>query len=127
MGKQFETVTIKNISGVPFEFVYDWKHFYMAPNQEWTLDAGLGRFFTKKYFKQLEETDEGKMPTPEPTDDPNYGKTYREMHPKKSGAAETSGKPWCNECGKRFNGNGQLMMHQKKHQKEAKLAASVEA
>ena len=124
-----ETATIKNKTGKLFEFMWNYEMHYLQPDQEWSCEKRVGEILSARYFDQLEIVDEGQQLGIPPTEDPNATKTYSEMNPKAS-KSKVDGKPWCVTCGQKFNSGGQLMMHRKKHEKEARLAkkeAEVEA
>lgn len=122
----FETLTLKNKTGKLFEFMYDYKMYYLQPDQEWSMDKATGQILANKYFDQLDIVDEGQPLSFPPTEDPNAKKTYEDMNPKKYRSRNEKEKPWCVTCGETFKSSGQLMIHRKKHEKEQRLAKKKE-
>jgi len=119
MATKLKTKTIKNMSNENLEIMLDYKLFYLAPGQEWTLQENTAEFIAKKWFRQLEIVDSGRMESVPPSE-----------KPKEWNAGQTEVKPpskqiWCQECGKEFKSSGQLMMHEKKHEKERKAVQAA--
>jgi len=110
------TVTIQNTSDKRLVLMQDSVQYFLEPKQLWTLEWDMGQWFLRKWFKQLEAVDQGKPLTVPPTIDPD-------LHTPPPVFKRAAPKVWCQTCGKAdFISTAQLAMHQKKHEKEDRLA-----
>ena len=116
--KQFETVTIQNITGKLFEVRHDNKFYYLEPGHRWSLPTTLGEWFLKKWFRQLRKVGENEMPSVPPTENPDWDK----VKPRPTFDSSTA---WCQVCGEQFSDDTLLRTHRVKAHGEKLEAVPV--